>query len=67
MAIHSQSVKTGFFIGNGGERTYPFSFKIFNPADVAVYTSNKAGTDEVKLGVKKRQSRHQSRRVYHTY
>lgn len=49
MAIHSQSVKTGFFIGNGGERTYPFSFKIFTPADVAVYTSNKAGTDEVKL------------------
>jgi hypothetical protein len=49
MAIHSQSVKTGFFIGDGGERTYPFSFKIFNPADVAVYTSNKAGTDEVKL------------------
>ena len=42
MAIHSQSVKTGFFIGDGGERTYPFSFKIFNPADVAVYTSNKA-------------------------
>lgn len=49
MAIHSQSVKTGFFIGNGGERTYPFSFKIFTPTDVAVYTSNKAGTDEVKL------------------
>ncbi len=49
MAIHSQSIKTGFFIGDGGERTYPFSFKIFNPADVAVYTSNKAGTDEVKL------------------
>ena len=49
MAIHYESVKTGFFIGNGGERTYPFSFKIFNPADVAVYTSNKAGTDEVKL------------------
>nr|DAJ67488.1 MAG TPA: tailspike protein [Caudoviricetes sp.] len=49
MAIHSQSVKTGFFIGNGGERTYPFSFKIFTLADVAVYTSNKAGTDEVKL------------------
>lgn len=49
MAIHSQSVKTGFFIGDGGERTYPFSFKIFNPADVAVYTSNKTGTDEVKL------------------
>lgn len=49
MAIHYESVKTGFFIGDGGERTYPFSFKIFNPADVAVYTSNKAGTDEVKL------------------
>ena len=49
MAIHSQSVKTGFFIGNGRERTYPFNFRIFNPADVAVYTSNKAGTDEVKL------------------
>lgn len=49
MAIHYESVKTGFFIGDGGERTYPFNFKIFNPADVAVYTSNKAGTDEVKL------------------
>lgn len=49
MAIHYESVKTGFFIGDGGERTYPFSFKIFNPADIAVYTSNKAGTDEVKL------------------
>lgn len=49
MAIHYESVKTGFFIGDGGERTYPFSFKIFNPADVTVYTSNKAGTDEVKL------------------
>lgn len=49
MAIHYESVKTGFFIGDGGERTYPFGFKIFNPADVAVYTSNKAGTDEVKL------------------
>lgn len=49
MAIHYESVKTGFFIGDSGERTYPFSFKIFNPADVAVYTSNKAGTDEVKL------------------
>lgn len=49
MAIHYESVKTGFFFGNGGERTYPFNFKIFNPADVAVYTSNKAGTDEVKL------------------
>ena len=49
MAIHSQSVKTGFFTGNGTERTYPFNFKIFQPSDVLVYTAKADTPDEMKL------------------
>lgn len=49
MAIHSQSVKTGFFTGNGSERTYPFNFKIFQPSDVLVYTAKADAPDEMKL------------------
>lgn len=49
MAIHSQSVKTGFFTGNGTERTYPFNFKIFQPSDVLVYTAKADAPDEMKL------------------
>lgn len=49
MAIHSQSVKTGFFTGNGTERTYPFNFKIFQPSDVLVYTARADTPDEMKL------------------
>lgn len=49
MAIHSQSVKTGFFTGNGSERTYPFNFKIFQPSDVLVYTAKADTPDEMKL------------------
>ena len=49
MAIHSQSVKTGFFTGNGSERTYPFNFKIFHPSDVLVYTARADTPDEMKL------------------
>ncbi len=49
MAIHSQSVKTGFFTGNGTERTYPFNFRIFQPSDVLVYTAKADTPDEMKL------------------
>ena len=49
MAIHSQSVKTGFFTGNGTERTYLFNFKIFQPSDVLVYTAKADTPDEMKL------------------
>lgn len=49
MAIHSQSVKTGFFTGNGTERTYPFNFKIFQPSDVLVYTARADTPEEMKL------------------
>lgn len=49
MAIHSQSVKTGFFTGNGSERTYPFNFKIFHPSDVLVYIARADTPEEMKL------------------
>ncbi len=49
MAISSETRRAGPFTGNGSQRVFPFTFKVFSADQVKVLTAEKPGGKDVEL------------------